>query len=264
MANRSVIITGASSGVGEACARRFAAEGDRVVLADGHEDRGRKLAESIMEKGGEAKFILADVSNRLHIHNIIAEALEANERIDVLAHMALVNFSAPFLDTSEEDFERVVAANLRSAFLMNQAIARQFLKQSEAASGPQDFAGAIVNLMSVEAVVAAADHVAFAATQGGLHQLTKAVALSLSPIGARANAVGIGAIKSELPQDADLKSLRDTAPMKRLGDPEEVAETVFFLASPAASYITGQSIFIDGGRMIRAAAPPQGKKLSEK
>lgn len=138
-------------------------------------------------------------------------------------------------------------------------MAKQFIHQHEE-EGAEGEPGAIVNLLSVEAVTAAPDHVAFAATQGGLHQMTKAIALSLSPYGARANAVGIGAIKSALADEADRKSARETVPLQRAGDPEEVAETVYFLASGAASYITGQCIYVDGGRMIRSAAAP-GKKL---
>ncbi len=249
---RSIIVTGAAHGIGAACARRFAAAGDRVVLADPDEKKGRALAEEIAGKGGEASFVLADASSRLQVHNIIAEALETFGRVDVLAHMAFEDFSAPFLETSEEEFDQVVVAKLKSAFLINQAVAKQFIRQAEA--GENEFSGAIVNLISTEAVTAAPDHVAFAAAQGGLLQLTKAVALALSPYGARVNAVGIGGIKTEIASGADMKRLRQAAPLQRLGDPEEVAESVFFLASKAASYITGQTVYVDGGRMIRSPA----------
>lgn len=262
MARRSVIVTGAASSVGAACVRRFARDGDKLVLADTAEEKGRKLAQELNDKGVEASFVLADVANRLHVHNIVAEALESFGRVDVLAHMASEEYSAGFLETAEEDFDRVVGANLKSAFLINQAVARQLIKQAsdDDDDGP---GGAIVNMMSVEAVTAAADHVAFAATQGGLHQMTKAVALALSPHGARANAVGVGAINTDAIGEGDRKQARETVPLKRLGDPDEVAETVFFLASDAASYITGQTIYIDGGRMIRAGGARQERAKDE-
>jgi NAD(P)-dependent dehydrogenase (short-subunit alcohol dehydrogenase family) len=250
MGGRSVIVTGAAHGVGSACARRFAAAGDRLVLADCDEAGVRALADALSKEGGDVAFVHADGANRLQVHNIVVAALEAFGRVDVLTHMAFEDFSAPFLETEQEDFERVVAGNLKSAFLINQAVARQFIKQAKAGGAG---GGAIVNLISVEAVTAAPDHVAFATTQGGLHQMTKAVALALSRYGARANSVGIGAITGELPKDTDTDELGAVVPLKRIGSPEEVAETVFFLASPAASYITGQSIFVDGGRMIKIA-----------
>lgn len=251
MGGRAVIVTGAAHGVGAACARRFAADGDRLMLADRNEEGVQRLAAELKANGAEATFVHADGANRLHVHNIVAEALDAYGRIDVLTHMAYEDYSAPFLDTSEDDFDRVVAGNLKSAFLINQAVAKQLIRQAK--NGTKGPGGAIVNLMSVEAVTAAPDHVAFATTQGGLHQMTKAVALALSRYGARANSVGIGAIASELPKGSDAAELGAGVPLKRIGSPEEVAETVFFLASSAASYITGQSIFVDGGRMIRSA-----------
>ncbi len=252
MAGRSVVITGAAKGVGAACARRFAEAGDRLVLADKDEKAGKLLAEELREQNIEVAFVVADVTNRLHVHNIIAVALDAYDRIDVLAHTVMERFSAPFLDTTEEDFDRIVAANLRGAFLINQAVAKQFVKQSE-----QDvpelakLPGAIVNIGSVEAVTASADHVAFAASQGGLNQLTKAIALALSPHGVRANAVCLGGIKTEMSDDEDKNNLRATTPLKRIGDPEEAASVVFFLADPAASFVTGQSIYVDGGRLAQ-------------
>ncbi|MEM8772673.1 MAG: SDR family NAD(P)-dependent oxidoreductase [Pseudomonadota bacterium] len=260
MAGRSVVITGAASGVGAACARRFAREGDRLILADTDESAGKGLVDDIRDSGGTAEFIQADVSNRLHVHNIVAEALDANGRLDVLAHTVMERYSAPFLETSEEDFDRINGANVRGAFLMNQAAAKQFLKQADGAKT----SGVIVNLGSVEGVTAAADQVAFASSQGGLLQLTKAIALALSQHEIRVNAVGVGAIKGELDSAAPQKSVRAATPLRRIGDPEEVAEVVFFLASEAASYITGQTLFVDGGRLAQSSNDiSAGKSASE-
>ena len=250
MSERSVIIVGACTAIGDACARRFASAGDRLVLADIDEAAGRALAADLAKKSA-AVFVAASVENRLHVHNIIAEALETYGRVDVLINTTLDVASGDFLEMSEDVFDAMIATNLRGAFLMCQAAARQFVKQIDQSTESQG-EGAIVNLVSVEAVTAAPDRIAFAASQGGVQQLTKGVALALSPYGIRVNAVGIGAINAEYLEEFDLKSARSTVPLSRIGDPEEVAEAVYFLASPAASYITGQTLFVDGGRLVKS------------
>ncbi len=262
MANRSVIITGAATGIGAACARQFIAAGDRVVLADDEEEPLRALTEKLKSEG-EAVSVTASIANRLQVHNIIAEALETYGRVDVLVNATIKVESGDFLELSEDGFDRMFMANLRGAFLINQAACRQFMRQIEESTDDQSD-GSIVNILSVEAVTAAADRVAFAVSQGGLHQLTKAVALAMSPHGVRVNAVGIGAIKIEYMKDFDLKSARNTVPLNRIGDPEDVAEAAFFLASPGASYITGQTLFVDGGRLVRSAAADYLERKSDK
>jgi len=253
MSMRTVVVTGVGTAIGAACARRFAKNGDNVVLAGRKEVEGKALCEEIIRDGGSANFVLADVSKRLDVHNIVAECLEAYGRVDVLVHSTMQIASGDFLDTTEEDFETLMRANLLGGFVVNQAIAKQFVRQQEDTT-PQNEAGAIVNILSVESVTASGDRAAFAATQGGLSQMTKAVALALSPHAIRANIVAVGAIKGETLKGTDAKSVRGTIPMNRVGDPSEVAEAAFFLTSDAASYITGQTIIVDGGRLIKSAS----------
>lgn len=259
MSGRSVIIACAASAIGEACARRFAAAGDRLVLADTNESAGKALAAEFADKTGAA-FVAASAANRLMVHNIIAEALETYGRVDVLVNATLEVASADFLEMNEDVFDAMVGGNLKGAFLLCQAAARQFVKQIDQSMDSEgDYA--IVNLISTEAVTAAPDRTAFAASQGGLQQLSKAAALALSPYGVRVNAVGIGAINAEYMSDFDNKSAKSTVPMGRIGDPAEVAEAAFFLASPAASYITGQTLFVDGGRLVRSGAADYLEKV---
>jgi len=270
--HRSVIITGAAHGIGAACAVRFAASGDNLILVDSDEEKGHALvarlrAEIPDNEKQQINFVQADIASRLHVHNVMAEALESNGRVDILVNAMVEHFSAPFLDTSEEDFNRVISKNLTGAFLINQAVARQFIRQLGDEQGqdqptPQPGAPipaqAIVNIGSVEGVTTHQDHTAFAASQGGLHQLTKAIALSLSPHQIRVNTVGVGAIRGEgeinNPEQAII------TPLERLGEPEDVANVVWFLSSSQAAFVTGQTIFVDGGQLIAMRHKQDGKK----
>ena len=275
MARRSVVITGAGSSIGAACARRFASAGDALVIADPDEEAARALADELSgrsngggEEGREAdngrvSHVVADATSKLQVHNVVAEALEANGRIDALVHASLDIVSKPFLEMSEDDFDDVVCKTLRGAFNINQAVARQMLRQIDEETST-DFPGAIVNVVSVEAITAVDQRVAFAAAQGGVQQMVRALALSLSPHGVRANAVGVGAMKAVGASEAEIKAARQAAPMKRLGDPAEVAEAAYFLSSSAASYITGQTLFVDGGQLVKSAGPGASAKAKSK
>lgn len=259
MGGRSVIVTGAVDGIGRAAALRFAKSRDKLILADADSERGVALRDEINDGGGTATFIEAELHQKLDVHNVIAEALDSYGQINVLAHCATYFHAAPLLDTTETDYDNVFDRNVRAAFLLNRAVAREIIRQaSETDDGGPGTAksGSIVNVVSSEAVTASADHAIFVATQGAIVQLTKAVALTLSPYGARANTVGIAAIKSEI-EDVELQSREDRkqviaeTPLARRGEPEEAANAVHFLASAEASFITGQTIFVDGGRLAQ-------------
>ncbi|MEM9423023.1 MAG: SDR family oxidoreductase [Pseudomonadota bacterium] len=257
MAGRTVIVTGAGGGVGRATAFRFAKAKDRLILTDCDAVRGRAVADEVKAAGGSATFIEAELHKKLDVHNVVADALDTYGQINVLAHCDSYFAACPLLETTMEDYETLFDRNVRAAFLINRAVAREIVKQAaETSDGGVDtaYSGAIVNVVSTEAVTAHPDHALFGATQGAIVQLTKSVALSLSPYGARANVVGVAAIKSEL-EDIEVqsreekKAVLNATPLSRRGEPEEVAGSLFFLASKDASFITGQTLMVDGGQL---------------
>jgi len=243
------IISGAARGIGRACASRLAHAGAKVVVADINEKLGEEVADGLGGGGHDAKFIVCNVAERLDVRNLIAETLNAYGRIDILVNNAAVMDSAPFLELREDELDRIFATNVKGAFLLGQTVARQMVAQVESGGRP----GSIINMSSVNDHFALPDHVAYTMSKGALAQLSKAMSLALAPYGIRVNAVAPGSIMTEMLKptagdpDAARKVLSRT-PLGRFGNPEEIARIVQFLASDAASYITGETIYADGGR----------------
>ena len=237
-----VLITGAANGIGLACAERFAAEGATVAIADTARDAGAAAAARL-----SANFHYVDVSKKAEVDTMVAELIEQSGHIDVLVNNAGITHAADFLDLAEADFDRVLAVNLKSCFLVGQAVARHMVEKQ--------IAGAIVNMSSVNAVLAIPNQVPYVVSKGGIAQLTKVMALGLAPHGIRVNAIGPGTIatdlakKAVLADEASRQRVLSRTPLKRLGEPEEVAAIAAFLASDDASYLTGQTIYPDGGRL---------------
>jgi glucose 1-dehydrogenase len=246
----TVIVTGASQGIGRAIAARFAAEGASLVIADVDDAGGAATSEAIRALGQKARFVRCDVGSSEAVNALIADVAGHEGRLDVLVNNAAVLDSADFLDLGEADFDRVIRVNLKGAFLMGQAAARQMVAQVKAGGAP----GAIINLSSVNAVFALPDHAAYSISKGGIAQLTKVMALALAQYGVRVNAVGPGSIMTAMLEtvmtDASVRQrILSRTPLGRLGLPEEIANVALFLASDQASYITGQTIYADGGRL---------------
>jgi NAD(P)-dependent dehydrogenase (short-subunit alcohol dehydrogenase family) len=241
LAGRVCIVTGAAQGIGEACARRFAREGAKVVIADIADERGQALAQELA-----GTFVHCDVGDKAQVDAVVASTMKAHGRIDVLVNNAGIFKAAEFLDVTEADYDAVLRVNLKGSFLMGQAVAREMAKAGK---------GAIVNMSSVNAVLTIPTISTYNLSKGGINQLTRVMALSLADKGIRVNAVAPGTIATELAAKAVLTSeesrrrVMSRTPMQRLGEPSEVADVVAWLASDAASYVTGEIVVVDGGRM---------------
>jgi NAD(P)-dependent dehydrogenase (short-subunit alcohol dehydrogenase family) len=252
LAGKAAIVTGAAQGIGRACAERLAKEGAKVLLTDVNTADGERVAREIAAGGGTAQFARCDVSRESDVAAAIAAALKAHGRIDILVNNAGILDDAPFLELPVAEFDRILGVNLRGAFLMGQAAARHMVKQGSPQGSAQ--AGAIVNMSSINERFALPDHVAYSISKGGISQLTKAMAIALAPHGIRVNAVGPGTIETPLldgviKDKAFREKVLSRTPIGRFGQPSEIAAIVAWLASEEASYVTGTTIFADGGRL---------------
>ncbi len=247
LAGKKTLITGADSGIGRAVAIAYAREGADVAIAylDEHED-AQETARLVTEAGRQAVLLPGDLAERQTCLDVVQKTVEAFGRIDVLVNNAGIFKAADFLDVTEEDFDAVINVNIKGSFLMGQAAARAMKSTG---------GGSIVNMSSVNAVLAIPSIASYNVSKGGINQLTRAMSLALADFGIRVNAVAPGTIATELARQAVLtseeaqKKIMMRTPMKRLGEPDEVAKVVAFLASDAASYITGEIVTVDGGRM---------------
>jgi glucose 1-dehydrogenase len=247
--DKVAIVTGGASGIGEAIVKRFVDEGAKVVIADVNAAKGMALASSV---GGPSKahFVKADMAKEVDINELVIASVMAFGPIDILVNNAGIVHAADFLDLRAEDFDRVLNVNLRGSFLLGQAVARLMVDRVND-GGP---AGAIINMSSVNAVFAIANQVPYSVSKGGVNQLTKVMALSLASHGIRVNAIGPGSIMTKMlasvnADPAAKNRILSRTPMGRIGKPSEIASIAAFLASDDASYITGQTIYADGGRL---------------
>jgi glucose 1-dehydrogenase len=246
---KTAIVTGGAQGIGLAIAERFVEEGMKVVIADIDDGVGQDVADRL-SKIGEALYVHCDVADRLDVRNLLAKSIEAYGEIDVLVANAGIVHTADFLDVEEADFDRVIGVNLKGVFLTCQAVAKHMVERVEAGEKP----GTIITMSSVNAELAIPNQVPYVASKGGVRQLTKVMALALAKHGIRVNAIGPGTIMTEMVEkvlaDDDIRNrMMARTPLGRIGESSEIASIAAFLASDQASYVTGQTLYVDGGRL---------------
>ena len=248
LTDRVAIVTGATRGIGQAVARRLYEEGMCVMLAD-VDEAGESVAATIGPED-RVRFTECNVAEKLDVRNLLAATLGAFGDVHVLVNNAGIVGGAPFLELTEDDFDRVMAVNLKGPLLLSQAVAKHMVEQVAQGQPP----GAIVNMSSINAVFALPTQVAYSVSKAALSQLTRVCALSLAEYGIRVNAVGPGSIQTDMLASVNRdptarRVLMSRTPMKRIGRAEEIASIVAFLASDDASYMTGQTVYADGGRL---------------
>jgi glucose 1-dehydrogenase len=254
--DKTVIVTGGGRGIGIGTAKKFAEEGASVVIGEIDAELGQNAADDLSDAGHRVAFVQVDVGDPNQAKNLVTEAVEKFGSVDVLVNNAGIIRTDDFLETDIETFDQVLRVNLRGVFLMTQAAARHMV-----AAGTK---GSVVNICSITAFAGMPDQVGYCVSKAGVFQMTRSIGLALADKGIRVNAVGPGTVRTELSESAlgydsggsVMKRVLARTPLGRLAEPEEIANAVLFLAGDDAGYLTGHTIFVDGGRLIQNIVLP--------
>lgn len=246
--NKVAIVTGGSLGIGSAVVRRLARDGASVTLDyNSHRDAAAAIAQEIEAHGGKVLIVHADVSSVSSVQNLVAETVKAFGRLDILVNNAGIEQPTPFVDVTEEVFDRQIAVDLKGPYFAAQAAARQMIAQGGG--------GCIINISSVHEDLPMVGNAVYCAAKGGLRMLTRTLATELAKHSIRIVNIGPGAVatpinEATLDDPQKRAALLSEIPLNRIGQPEDVANAVAWLASDEASYVTGTTLFIDGGLMV--------------
>jgi len=244
LAGKVAIVTGGASGIGEATAKVFAREGARVLVADVQEDLGKKVEAAIRASGGKATYVHLNVTREADWRAAVATAVSSYGKLNVLVNNAGILFRSKIEETSEEDWDRIMAVNVKGVFLGT----KHAIPVMRQAGG-----GSIINISSTAGLVGAPGFTAaYTATKGAVRLFTKSTAVQHAKEGIRCNSVHPGPIATDMIKDvlenkAQLEQRMRRLPMGRVGTPEDVAYGVLFLASDESSFMTGSELVIDGG-----------------
>ena len=249
---KNVLVTGGSSGIGQAIAVRFARHGANVAInylrapeeAVDTEERVHACVNQVQQEGVRDVLVGGDVSDEGDVVRMVGEAVEGLGGLDVLVNNAGIQISRPSHELSSAEFDKVIAVNLRGAFLCAREAIRHFLAE--------DKPGVVLNISSVHQIIPKPDYLGYSASKGGMQNLTRTLALEYAGRGIRVNAIGPGATvtpinRAWIDDPSKRAAVEEHIPMMRAGEADEMGAVAAFLASDDAAYITGQTIFVDGG-----------------
>ncbi|HEU0000287.1 MAG TPA: SDR family oxidoreductase [Ktedonobacteraceae bacterium] len=250
--SKVAIVTGADSGIGRAIALQLAQDGVTVVVNYAHnKDKAQEVLQSIQQKQGKGIVIQADVSQYQQAMGLIQQTVEHFNRLDIMVNNAGMEIHCPFLDVTEEQFDRVVSIDLKGAFFCAQAAAREMVKRKTA--------GRIINISSVHEDIPMPKNVPYCCAKGGMRMLMRTICIELAPNNITVNNIAPGAVHTPIDADVEadpqkMDALLNEIPLHRMAQPEEIAKLAAYLASNAAAYITGSTYIIDGGLSVNTGA----------
>lgn len=243
---RVAVVTGGVQGIGEAYCRRFAEEGARIVIGDVQDGKGPAAVAALEAMGAEAAYAHCDVTKKAEVEALMDLAVERFGRLDICIANAAIVHEAKFFDLKVEDWDRVMRINVKGAFLTGQSAARRMIACGNG--------GVIINIASTNAMMVNESQVAYPISKGAVVQMTKMMAITLADHGIRANAIAPGPTKTKMLEEVMANTPTFQAniglrtPLRRPAEPEEMANVAVFLASDESSYMTGQTLWVDGGR----------------